>query len=328
MLKLPQWIVEMTKRLIKISILCLSSLWLNACDISLVPVSPDTASATFLPSVDLGDVENPALNEASGLAASRVNPGYFWSHNDSGNPNVLYFFDSNGKGLRAFELVGASNRDWEDMAIVGESDGSATVYVADFGDNSAVHHDYMIYWFKEPSVNAGTASKISVVNSLKFTLPDGARDMECLLVDQKTKDIFLVSKRENNKRLYKIPASSVSPSAQVQAEFVQELTFSIPVIADPRVATVNYITGGAISADNSEILIKNYFEMYYWKRSSGETIPSALKRPPVKVTYAGINSDGTGQEIQGEAVSFAADGSGYYTLGEGASARLYFYKKK
>jgi hypothetical protein len=241
---------------------------------------------------------------------------------------VLYYFDDKGKGLRTFELTGTQNRDWEDMAIVGESDGSATIYVADFGDNNAVYADYTIYWFKEPIVNSGTSSKISSVNFLKFKLPDGARDMECLLMDQKTKDIFIVSKRENNKRLYKIPASSVTPSASVQAEFVQELTFSIPVIADPRVASVNYITGGAVSADNSEILIKNYFEMNYWKRSSGESIPSALKRPPIKVTYAGINSDGTGQEVQGEAVSFAADGSGYYTLGEGDAARLYFYKKK
>ena len=318
----------MKKRLIKISILCFSSLWLNACDISLVPVAPDTASSTFLASIDLGDVENPGLSEASGLAASRVNPGYFWSHNDSGNPNVLYYFDDKGKGLRTFELTGTQNRDWEDMAIVGESDGSATVYVADFGDNNAVYADYTIYWFKEPVVNSGTSSKISSVNFLKFKLPDGARDMECLLMDQKTKDIFIVSKRENNKRLYKIPASSVTPSASVQAEFVQELTFSIPVIADPRVASVNYITGGAVSADNSEILIKNYFEMNYWKRSSGESIPSALKRPPIKGTYAGINSDGTGQEVQGEAVSFAADGSGFYTLGAGGAARLYFYKKK
>lgn len=319
--------MEMT-RLIKICVLCLSSLWLNACDISLVPVAPDTASATFQPSIDLGDVENSALGEASGLAASRMNPGYFWSHNDSGNPNVLFYFDDKGKGLRGFELVGTTNRDWEDMAIVGESDGSATVYVADFGDNNAAYSDYAIYWFKEPIVNAGTSAQIAAVNSLKFTLPDGARDMECLLIDQKSKDIFIVSKRENNKRLYKIPASNVATGAKVQAEFVQELTFSIPVIADSRVVSVNYITGGAVSADNSEILIKNYFEMYYWKRSSGETIPSALKRPPVKVTYSGINSDGSGQEIQGEAISFAADGSGYYSLGEGAAAHLYYYKKK
>ena len=109
---------------------------------------------------------------------------------------------------------------------------------------------------------------------------------------------------------------------------IRQLTFSIPVIADARVVSVNYITGGAVSADNSEILIKNYFEMYYWKRSSGETIPAALKRPPAKVTYSGINSDGSGQEVQGEAVSFAADGSGYYTLGEGAAAHIYYYKKK
>jgi hypothetical protein len=318
----------MKKRLIKISLLFFSSLLLNACDISLVPVAPDAPSATFMPSIDLGDVENPGLSEASGLAASRVNPGYFWSHNDSGNPNMLYYFDEKGKGTRAFELSGTSNRDWEDMAIVGESDGSATIYVADFGDNGAIYADYTIYWFKEPIINTSTSTKINAVNSLKFTLPDGARDMECLLIDQKTKDIFIVSKRENNKRLYKISASNVVPSARIQAEFVQELSFSIPIIADPRVVSVNFISGGAVSADNSEILIKNYFEMHYWKRSSGESIPSALKRPPVKVTYAGINSDGTGQEIQGEAVSFAADGSGYYTLGEGTSARLYFYKKK
>jgi hypothetical protein len=318
----------MKKRLTRFSILCLSTFLLFACDINLVPVSPTTATATFQPSVDLGDIENPSLKEASGLAASRVNPGFFWSHNDSGEPNKLFCFDEKGKGLREFELEGAVNVDWEEMAIVGESGGSATIYVADFGDNDALRSDYTIYWCKEPVVTANVSNKITSVNSLKFTLPDGARDMECMLIDQKTKDIFIISKRENKKRLYKIPAVNVSNGARIQAEFVEELTFSIPIIDDVRVKSVNFISGGTVSADNSEILVKNYLEMYYWKRSSGETIPSALKRPPVKVTYAGINSDLTGQENQGEAVTFAANGSGYYTLGEGVNARLYFYKKK
>lgn len=285
--------------------------------------APAPVESTFEPSQDRGIIENPHLLEASGLAASRVNPGYLWSHNDSGNPNVLFFMDNTGKGLREFVLQGSTNRDWEDMEIAGNADGSSTIYVADFGDNNASWSSYSIYWCKEPIVNSTTPNTISDVNKLTFTLPDGSRDMECLMVDQVTKDIFIISKRDTPKRLYKIPANKVVTGANVVAEFVQELTFSQATFSNQNLITANYITAGTISPDNSEILIKNYMAIYYWKRKTGESIPDALKRLPASVPYT--------VEPQGEGIAFAADGSGYYTISETPDktpVHLYFYKKK
>lgn len=278
---------------------------------------------------DRGIIENPQLKEASGLVASRKNIGYLWSHNDSGDESRIFLFDSYGKGKREFKLQGADNRDWEDMGIVSESDGSVTLYLADFGDNNAKYSSYALYWCKEPTVDANTPTLnvISLVNKLTFTISDGSRDMECLLVDQKTKDIFIVSKRENNKRLYKISAASIVAGGTAKAEFIRELDFSKPLGTDSKLVTAAFITGGSVSPDNSEILIKNYYEIYYWKRKTGESIPDALSRTPKSVPYK--------VEYQGESVAFAADGNGYFTISEfdfssnpAIPVRLYFYKKK
>ena len=274
---------------------------------------------------DRGVIENPSLKEASGLVSSRKNVGSLWAHNDSGDQNRIFLIDSYGKGKREFKLLGAENRDWEDMGIVSEADGSATIYLADFGDNNANYSSYSLYWCKEPVVDSNTplANTITQVSKLTFTLSDGPRDMECLLVDQKTKDIFIISKRENSKRLYKIAASSVVAGGTAKAEFIRELNFSKPISTDARLITAAYITGGSISPDNSEILIKNYLEIFYWKRKTGETISDALSRTPKTVPYK--------MEDQGEGIAFAADGNGYYTiseLGSSGPVRLYFYKKK
>lgn len=274
---------------------------------------------------DRGLIENLSLKEASGLVSSRKNNGSLWAHNDSGDENRIFLIDSYGKGKREFKLLGAENRDWEDMGIVSEADGSATIYLADFGDNNANYSSYSLYWCKEPVVDSNTplANTITQVSKLTFTLSDGARDMECLLVDQKTKDIFIISKRETSKRLYKITASSVVAGGTAKAEFIRELNFSKPISTDARIITAAYITGGSISPDNSEILIKNYLEIFYWKRKTGETISDALSRTPKTVPYK--------LEPQGEGIAFASDGNGYFTISEldaSGPVRLYFYKKK
>ena len=283
------------------------------------------AESNYAEFEDRGLIENSSLKEASGLVASRKNVGYLWAHNDSGDENRIFLIDGYGKGKREFKLQGAENRDWEDMGIVSETDGSATIYLADFGDNNANYSSYALYWCKEPMVDANTplANTISQVSKLTFNLSDGARDMECLLIDQKTKDIFIISKRESNKRLYKISASSVIAGGSAKAEFIRELNFSKPLSSDSRFVTPAYITGGSISPDNSEILVKNYFEIYYWKRKAGESISDALSRTPKTVPYK--------MEYQGEGITFAADGNGYFTISEFDGkdpVRLYFYKKK
>lgn len=325
--------------ILRFSLLIFTSVLLMACPSSPeptpVPQPSVNTESSYNDYLDKGIIENEQLDEGSGLIASRKNPGYFWAHNDSGDSNRLFFFDSNGKGKKEFNLLNAVNRDWEDIGIVTESDGSATIYLADFGDNNLLYPSYAIYWFKEPTVSLSGPEKndISQVKKIEFTLPEGPRDMECLMIDQTTKDIYIISKRENLKRLYKISAANVKDGVKVTAEFVSELGFSNPFSSAQSVKELFYITAGDITSDNQEIIIRNYGYIYYWKMKTGESIPDALARQakvvPSQSKYS--STDGLG-EPQGEGLAFASDGSGYYTISESANTpggiHFYFFKKK
>ena len=288
------------------------------------PTDPTLGESSYENALDRGTLDNPKIMEASGIVASRMNSGYFWVTNDSDTSGpILYLIDSLGKGRKEYVLSGITQRDWEDLAIVGESDGSATIYVGDIGDNFQDNPNYRIYWFKDLKITSNPYTVLTDINKLTFHLPDGFHDMETMLVDQKTKDIFVISKRENNKRLYKIPASKVVNGTTVTAEYIQDLTFSVPFSSDLKIQQAYYLTGGSVSPDNMEILIRNYIGVYYWKRKTGESIPEALLRPAKAVPYL--------LEPQGEGVTFSHNGSAYFTISESpdlSPTHLYYYKKK
>ena len=67
---------------------------------------------------EVARVSGKLLEEASGLAASRTNRGIVWSHNDRNHHHELFAIDSaNGDIHSRWELEGAENEDYEDMAI-------------------------------------------------------------------------------------------------------------------------------------------------------------------------------------------------------------------
>lgn len=277
-----------------------------------------TPKDSFNDSQDLGVIENKEINEASGIVASYQNKGLLWTHNDSGDKNRIFSIDANGKGTREFYLAGAANRDWEAISMVTFPEGSF-IYVGEIGDNDASHSESAIYRVLEPEIAVSTPQSNTLQNVQKITYkyPDGARDAEAFLIDQTSKDIYIISKRESSKRLYRL-AFPQSYSQTMTAEFVQELTFSVGS------GTPFYITDANMSVDNKEIIIKNYLQIFHWRRNTNESIPDALKRVPTTLPYTA--------EPQGEGVCFSQDGLGYYTISEEGPnkipVKLYSYKRK
>ncbi|HMR55709.1 MAG TPA: hypothetical protein PKC10_00235, partial [Cyclobacteriaceae bacterium] len=141
------------------------------------------------------------LEEASGLVASAAHPGYFWTHNDSGNSAELFLIDSTAHITATMPLGNVSNRDWEDITLGPGPDPDKTyVYVGDIGDNKGQHQFKIIYRLEEPT---GIENKrIENFDTLFIQLPDGPRDSETLMIDPISSNMFIVSKREDSVRLY------------------------------------------------------------------------------------------------------------------------------
>lgn len=274
----------------------------------------------FSPPIDLGEIKNEAINEASGLAASVKNVDALWTHNDSGAEPILFLINTRRESVASFYIEGITNRDWEDIAIgPGPEDGETYIYIGDIGDNKAVHDTYKIYRIPEPEVEAGSSQAVDTIRQvdvIEFVYPDGKRDAETLLLDPETRDLYIISKRDDYEHIY----SAAFPQRSSEV-ITLEKTGELPIRIGGK---LEQIVGGDISADGSEILLKSYVQVFYWKRkNTGTSITELLQAEPVILPYM--------VEPQGEAIGFAADGSGYYTLSEKQSniiPHLYFYKRE
>ncbi|SFC42689.1 hypothetical protein [Pseudoalteromonas denitrificans] len=269
----------------------------------------------FEQAIGQGALELKDINEASGLAASRSNSKAYWTHNDSGGINRLFLLTTKGVNLGSFILEGIKARDWEDMSIgVGPKSGINYLYVADIGDNRAQYDEKVIYRFPEPDVSNITTPKVHTISKkqidiIRFQYPDGKRDAETLMVDPQTKDLIIISKREKKVHMYIAP-------------YPQSLD-KINILKKVGVLDFQKIVAGDISPNGNEIILKDYNNIYYWKKTANESIEALLKSKPKRLPYI--------PEPQGEAIAWALDGNGFYTLSEasfGIDTQLYFFKRK
>jgi hypothetical protein len=275
-------------------------------DITTLEVTDEfTAKAT-----SLGEVND--INEASGLAASTINPGYLWTHEDSGADAEVILLNRWGKVVVSYQLKDAQNVDWEDMATgPGPDAGSKYLYLADIGDNNAKRDDVVIYRIKEPIYNpadSGKTIEVTGVEQLTATYPKGARDAETLMIDPLSRDIFVVTKREDSVQLFEL----TYPQGWGDVD-----TFSLR-------GTFPFtgITGGDISEDGKRVLLKSYSAIFYWKMEQQEPISHLLSRKPQRAPYNPV-------EFQGEAICWFKNN--YYTLSEkvaGFTPKLYLYSKR
>ncbi len=267
----------------------------------------DPIDSLYFPGIRQATISNPVLEEISGLAVSRKYPNLIYVHTDSGGDAAVYMLDSLGRELGTVELEGAINRDWEDIAVGLGARGESYVYVGEIGDNAGIHSEILIYRFPEPQA----VKKVQQVKPeiLKLTYPDGPRDSETLMVDPISGDLFIVTKRDDKNSIFRVSQKAFSTGKAV-LEPLLRLGFTGAVAGD-------------ISADGTEILIKNYFAVYYWERKSGESVGQALQRKPKRLPYV--------PEPQGEAIGFDDDASSYFTLSEkrfSIDPVLYRYPKK
>ena len=244
---------------------------------------------------------NPQLAEISGIASAESKPGIIWGIEDSGNPSQLSVIGQDAQVKGTIVLKGITNRDWEEIDVANGS-----VYIAETGDNGLQYADYSIYKFIEPS---DTEDTVHSIERIRFNYPDGSHDCEAMIVDPSSGDVYFFTKSTSGTKVYKL-AFPYSVTTVHTLTYLGQLNLYSVVAA-------------SLSFDQKEIILKTYTTLYYYAKSNSENIFQAVSKPPEILPYV--------LEPQGEAVSFAKDNSGYFTLSEkgfGAEVWLYYYKRK
>jgi hypothetical protein len=131
------------------------------------------------------------------------------------------------------------------------------------------------------------------VESFTLVYPDGEYDAETLLVDPITADVFVVTKENNSARVYRVNLNAAANGATLDLTLVQTVTFA-------------KASGGDISADGRQIVLRREDAAMLWTRCDNEDIGTALGRAGQSVPVIG-----TPTEENGEAIAFLRDGSGY-----------------
>ena len=261
-------------------------------------------------------LKDPALKEVSGIAASRINKNVLYVHNDSGDTSRFFAISPTGQLLSTFYFKAdaahkeANVIDCEDIAVgAGPKKGKSYVYLGDIGDNHAQRKTITVYRFEEPLVTKTEAPSTIKTEAYHLKYPDGPHDAETLMVDPLGKLLYIITKREDSVGVYTAPLNA-SFTDTILLQKRCKLHFSgLPLM--------KWITAGDISADGSEVLVKSYQSVYFWKRQTGEPIWKTLQRKPIELPYT--------MEKQGEAIGFTPNGKGYYTTSEGKNAPIYYY---
>ncbi|MHC4572990.1 MAG: hypothetical protein ACYS76_02470 [Planctomycetota bacterium] len=255
----------------------------------------------FKPGLQVGTVAHGLLDEISGIAASRKNYDVFWVHNDDGPPQV-WALNSQGTHLGVYNLSGATNRDWEDIAVgPGPVDGVDYLYVGDIGDKNGNYEYITVYRVAEPVVDSNrppVTETLTDVAAINLQYPDGGRDAETLMVDPVTRDLYIISKRDAFSRVYRAPYPQ-STTTTTTMEYKCELPWG-------RAA------GGDISLGGDMIIVRTgdggIDVASIWLRPEGTDLWHAFSGAECAVELL--------SEENGEAVCFDANGCGYYTTSE------------
>jgi hypothetical protein len=264
------------------------------------PPAPTPAPIAYGEGKEIARLASPEVTESSGLAPSRIRPGLFWTHNDAGNPAVLYAFSDKGEDLGAYPVQAASSTDWEDLASFTLG-GKPYLLIADVGDNLVQRKSYTLYLVAEPPV-AAKPPALPLAARVDFTYEDGPHNCESMGVDPVRQEVLLVSKTSGAEcKAYALPLPREKAVRGAVAR----------ALATLRIPTT---TAMDVSPDGRRAIILTYGDAYEYTRDPKEDWAAAFARPPRTLRMP--------PRPQGESIAYGPDGRTLYLTSEGAPAPL------
>jgi len=279
---------------------------------------PGAVSKAYGKPEPLAELEDKAIDESSGLVASRRNPDVFWTHNDSGDGPFIYAFDLKGEKRGTWRVTGAKAFDWEDIAAGPGRAGAAQsyLYVGDIGDNDKERQEIIVYRISEPLITAADAAtdrsapqQTEAAEAIHLRYPDGRHDAESLAVHPATGDLYIITKTRNANPagVYKLAAPYSITSINTLEKVGEVRTTGL---------YPGMITGADISSDGRKIVLCDYFNAYEL------SLPESTSGKFDDIWKQSVAIVGLGAREQGEAVCYRLDGRAILATSEGEHAAL------
>ena len=275
------------------------------------------------------------VDEVSGIACSRVTPGYIWMESDNYGTHIVATdeqgqrkcmqvnLNTNGYGIRYW--------DWEDMSG-GVYEGVDYLFIGAFGDNKEEDDFYSIVYFEEPAITEGESITITP-NQIRFAYPDGkSHNCEALMYDNREQMLYIITKVYYDVcKVYSLPFRLNYGSAKQTLTYVCDLGLKSDIALNElnqRCRGFHLVTAADISPDGNYVLIKNhnnieaeYSWILYWEREGDESIAATVKRQP-KVL------DCYEYEWQGEAICWLNSNTFYTTSDSDGEPPIYKYTRR
>jgi hypothetical protein len=274
-----------------------------------------SVALAYGPPTKLATLKDPAINESSGLVASRTTPGAYWTHNDSGDGPFIYAIDTRGESLGTFRVTGAHARDWEDIAAgPGPQRNRSYLYIGDIGDNNQARPEVIVYRIPEPQLKSSDKNSTQKhpqttepAEAIRLVYPDGKYDAEALMVHPTSGNIYIMTK-----------VAFANPTVY---EAAAPLTSGQPItmkrIGEVHVPSIfgGAITGGSISPDGRHVALCDYFQGY-------ELVLPASSKNFDDIWKEKMTGFDLGKRKQGESITYRLDGNALLATSEGKSPDL------
>lgn len=239
--------------------------------VSTGPAQPETVTGSFSPEQQLAHrkLQDPALSELSGLAASRVHPGVLYGINDSGNEAVVFAIDDAGKTVARLTLPEAGNYDWEALAPGRDREGRPVLWIGDIGDNLSQRSSVRLLRIAEPTT---LQDRTVTWQEFRVAYPDGPHNAEGLAIDPRDGTMWIVTKRSGGPGgVYRVPDDLRSGRTAIMERVmdapsdITDAAWELSPAAEPR------------------LVLTGYFQLHSWNGASWTTWlgPLQLQREAV-----------------------------------------------
>lgn len=284
------------------------------------------------------------IYEVSGIACSRVTPGYIWMQSDNedkinGREDNDHIIATDEKGEKLYTRINFLNLedsdirywDWEDMSG-GMYEGKNYLFIGAFGDNDEVEHHYSIIYFEEPAIVEGQVLNLTP-SQIRYQYPDGkSHNAEAIMYDNREQMLYIITKVYYNVcQVFSLPFRLDYGDEKQTLTYVCDLGVKSDLGGGAKPDQgFHLVTAADISPDGKYILIKNqnntnaYFSwILLFTREEGESVAETLKRQkhpePLKCYTV---------EWQGEAICWLDTTTFYTTSDSDEEPPIFKYTKK